>query len=111
MEIERKYFKHYRYTMQDLFFMGLTHRKGDLLPYSRRVTFWEPATKGGQTQCVLELDDGKVIVGIAYCSKEDNFCYKIGRKVAEGRAMEMLKRWQQDEQDMKDIFAKDLQNE
>jgi hypothetical protein len=41
--------------------------------------------KGGQTVCAMKID-GQEYIGIAFCSKKDNFCKKEGRKIAMLRA-------------------------
>lgn len=46
-----------------------------------------PAVRGGMTRCILVDEDGSEYVGTATCSLHDNFCYRIGREIAYGRAM------------------------
>ncbi len=41
--------------------------------------------KGGQTVCSMKID-GNEYIGLAFCSKKDNFCKKSGRKIAMLRA-------------------------
>jgi hypothetical protein len=41
--------------------------------------------KGGQTVCAIKID-GNEYIGLAFCSREDNFCKKKGRKIAMLRA-------------------------
>ncbi len=47
---------------------------------------WSPFPKGGKTVCEIVLDDGRTFMGVAHCSMADNFCYRLGRKIAYGRA-------------------------
>lgn len=47
--------------------------------------------RGGKTICLIENDDYVVVArGEAYCSDLDNFCYRIGRDIAFGRALKAL---------------------
>lgn len=50
----------------------------------------KPAVRGGMTICTVEGEDsaGRKLIGrgAAFCSLHDNFCYRIGREIAEGRA-------------------------
>lgn len=70
--------KHYRYN-QD----------GKLKRYRRGRESWEPNPKGGKTE-VMIWRAGKVYIGIADCSKGDNFCYRTGRWIATYRAVIQL---------------------
>lgn len=90
MEIEKVYYKHYRY-----FDFEQNHNSvasGDLLPYTKQKTKWQPTCKGGATQCFVVLENGTKIIGKAICSKQDNFVYAIGRKLACDRAMAVLQK-------------------
>ena len=52
----------------------------------------EPASKGGAVLCQIKKN-GKVITEAeAWCSFSDNFCYKIGREIALGRAKKQLEK-------------------
>lgn len=73
-----------------------------IVRYSRSVGWMErtafylskwprPWPKGGATVCILEVGDDK-FVGWTVCSMSDNFCYAVGRDIAQGRA---LKKWLQ----------------
>ena len=45
-----------------------------------------PAVRGGMTICTIE-EDGRVLgQGVSICSFLDNFCYRLGREIAHGRA-------------------------
>ena len=53
---------------------------------------WQPHGRGGITYCQL-VEDGEVVAqGVAYCSPKDNFCYRVGRDIARGRAEKQLGR-------------------
>ena len=81
MEIEKVYYKHYRYPAD------WSYEKLGMQPYSRRKTKWQPTCKGGRTICYLVLSNDNMVCGYADCSEKDNFSYKIGRQIAYGRAM------------------------
>lgn len=66
------------------------HRRGskDMIVYA----------KGGKTEVVITLfdEDGdpvKKFTAVSYCSLQDNFCYKIGREIALGRARKQMEYW------------------
>ena len=46
-----------------------------------------PDAHGGGTLCEIFLGDALVAAGESYCSERDNFCRKIGRDIAFGRAV------------------------
>ena len=50
----------------------------------------KPCARGGKTVCNIIDDSDKlekvIATGVAYCSMSDNFCYRIGRRIALGRA-------------------------
>jgi hypothetical protein len=48
-----------------------------------------PQSKGGITIATIELSSGKRFVGIARCSKLDNYCKETGRQIAVGRALKI----------------------
>ena len=51
-----------------------------------------PSSKGGAVLCQIK-QNGKVITEAeAWCSFTDNFCYKIGREIALGRAKKQLEK-------------------
>lgn len=64
-------------------------KTGELKPYTRPHTLadgtrvdrsFEPAERGGMTECAIENDDGDLLeCGVSYCSEKDAFNYKIGR--------------------------------
>lgn len=73
-----------------------------LIPYSRGDGWvakssgmggntWDnirPLERGGKTLCEMVDEDGKVIVsGVSVCSFSDHFNYRMGRRIAFGRAM------------------------
>ncbi len=74
----------------------------DLVPYSRNdgwpkidergsLLVWgstSPYERGGKTLCEMVDEDGNVVVSASsVCSFADNFNYKMGRRIAFGRAM------------------------
>lgn len=67
---------------------GVSHlyRRED---FARRGT--RPASKGGMTTVQVMLADGRYGIGVARCSKKDNFSYAVGRKIALDRALHNLK--------------------
>lgn len=52
-----------------------THTSQEISPY------------GGRTTCGITFADGSVVYGVAECSRRDNYCKKIGRDIALGRAL------------------------
>ena len=50
----------------------------------------DPHPKGGRIECYLYKDDVMISTGTAVCSMSDNFCYRIGREIALGRALKKL---------------------
>ena len=89
MEIERVYYKHYRYrkNMVNQLVMGVLRKP---YHYQKGTTKWEPSCKGGATECHLVLDNDEEIVTVAECSLKDNFVYAIGRNIAYGRALKVF---------------------
>lgn len=75
------YVSHYRYDGE-----------GELRRYLRsKPNDFEPSPFGGET--VVEIVDqrtGVSATGIAFCSTKDQFNYKMGRKIAFGRAMKLM---------------------
>jgi hypothetical protein len=52
-----------------------------------------PGAKGGETEArIYGPDDSLVALGIATCHERDNFCRRIGRDIALGRALKQLSR-------------------
>ena len=71
----------------------------DLIKYFRGEGFDEPyvkealpSSKGGQVCCSIGDETGTAAYGVANCSYADNFCYKIGREIALGRAKKQLEK-------------------
>ena len=51
----------------------------------------KPLAKGGKVELKVIDDQGQVIIHTkAYCSFQDNFCYKLGKQIALGRAMKKI---------------------
>lgn len=49
---------------------------------------WQPSGRGGYTICYVYNPDGELVsTGMAHCSKQDHFCYRLGRDIARGRAL------------------------
>lgn len=55
--------------------------------YRRGRSKWRPKLKGGVAICILVDENNKEFRGVAKCSNEDNFVYKIGRNLAKDRAL------------------------
>lgn len=105
-EIERIYYKHYRYK-EELYKLGkylkekfeygtMGYEIQNALSYTRGKTKWRPSCNGGKTECHIVLSNGVELVGIAECSLKDNFVYKIGRDIAYGRAMKQYLQYVED---------------
>ena len=60
-------------------------------PPNRDFTRISPHSRGGKVCCYIGNETGCAASGIANCSYADNFCYKIGREIALGRAKKQLK--------------------
>ena len=60
-------------------------------PYSRGVSSltFTPYEFGGKTEVEITHLTGEVTHGTALCSLKDNFSYKVGTKIAIGRAMQV----------------------
>jgi hypothetical protein len=86
--------KHFRYTDNgDGSLSMYRHRRG-----KHEYVYFYPETKGGKTEVTIQVFDehnDPVIkfVGVANCSLKDNFCYKLGREIAFGRALKQLDQW------------------
>lgn len=63
--------------------------KGGYIPYSRK-TKGAINNNGGFTVATITNPEGVTKKGVAACSKEDQFCYKSGAKLAMKKAMEEL---------------------
>jgi len=63
------------------------HKFHDIRKY---FIYGPPSTRGGITECLAV--DGSVVLakGYAYCSVQDNFCYRTGRNIARDKAKEEL---------------------
>ena len=73
-----------------LYERGKGFKEQTLIPYN------VPNSKGGMVICELLMknEDGTydMVFGVADCSYADNFCYKIGREIALGRAKKQLEK-------------------
>ena len=59
---------------------------------SRSFSFLALSAKGGETEAkVYGPDDSVVAIGVATCHERDNFCRRIGRDIALGRALKRLR--------------------
>jgi len=59
--------------------------------YSAGENSNRPAERGGKTVCELFNKRNVLLArGEAYCSMRDNFSYRIGRRIAHGRAVIQL---------------------
>jgi hypothetical protein len=62
-----------------------------LYRYESHNKYFTPKQTGGKTVCTLVLSNGESIVGTAYCSMSDNFCYRTGRQIALERAQKQYR--------------------
>lgn len=66
---------------------------GELKEYRRsgpNARPFVPAQHGGMTVVLGDYNqDGDTPIGIAGCSTKDNFCYRLGRTIAIGRALDV----------------------
>jgi hypothetical protein len=102
-------YKHYRFyrrfyarrrapaPMGDDSYEGTTFwgRHGLAHHYQRGISLWSPTERGGYTFCfVYEGDDASepIAVGLAECSPKDAFCYRLGREISRGRALDELEK-------------------
>lgn len=68
-------------------------RHGIAYWFTRSVSKWIPTGNGGYTACIVYDQDGnKLAESVAECSPKDQFCYRIGREIAKGRALDYLKK-------------------
>lgn len=69
-------------------------RHGTACRYKRGISKWLPSERGGYTFCYVYDDSDKggelLTTGRADCSPLDAFCYRIGRRIARGRALKAL---------------------
>ena len=66
-----------------------------LAKYSRKCKDWRytpvrPYTRGGVVYCNIFAKDRLISTGDSICSMSDNFCYRVGREIALGRALKAL---------------------
>jgi hypothetical protein len=66
------------------------HTPHTYIHYTRGESKWEPTIYGGLTICYVYRGDEMVAIGEAQCSTKDQFCYRIGRMIARGRALKNL---------------------
>jgi hypothetical protein len=57
------------------------------VPYSRKIK-GDIKPKGGFTVVTVTNPIGETSKAVAYCSEQDQFCYKTGAQLALSRAME-----------------------
>lgn len=62
----------------------------EYMRYFRGDSPWKPSPRGGRTNCKIMDGEEVIATGRALCSHSDNFNYKIGRKIALGRAKSQL---------------------
>lgn len=105
MKVVRTIYEHWRYpeaankhNIENMYNPCLHYR------YKRNFKTFIPSCKGGMSVCRLVLDTGEEIIGVAHCNKTDkkNFSYRLGRKIAYGRAHKVFVRKYQD--DLKQQF-------
>jgi hypothetical protein len=81
--------------------LSALRRKGpppDIELLLKGPSIWTPHPRGGVTKVFIEDENGDVQAsGTAFCSMADNFCRKIGRKIATGRALKRLEEAQSEE--------------
>ena len=82
------YFKHFRIPDYKLVKDRGAPTNNELFPYSRsRRKAFNPAPRGGATECLIALDGVGEFKGLALCSRGDAFCYRTGRDLAFERAI------------------------
>lgn len=104
MKVVRTIYEHYRFPQENEYNLDFGYLPSRNYRYKRNFKTFEPSCKGGVTICRLVLDDGEEIIGVAHCNKTDknNFSYRLGRKIAYGRAHKVFVRKYQD--DLKQQF-------
>ncbi|MCK5307406.1 MAG: hypothetical protein KAJ73_02240 [Zetaproteobacteria bacterium] len=72
--------------------VGKLFRYGRSNGWHQRTMFLAPHPRGGLTVCQIfdAKSDTFMAAGTAKCSLSDNFCYKTGRLLAFGRALQSL---------------------
>ena len=61
--------------------------------YTRGHNTIVPLPRGGKTICeIFNQKNALIASGEAHCSMRDNFNYRIGRRIAQGRAMDQLEK-------------------
>ena len=77
-------FKHFRIAPDG----ELKHYRRGKDSKNQPLTPWTPRERGGMTICYLyqKDNDNFIGMGMAHCSLKDQFCYRIGRLISEGRA-------------------------
>lgn len=90
-KIKKVYYEYFR--IPQLIYPLLKHsgepKEKWLLRYVKTNKTFEPGPCGGITVATLELENGRQFRGFAVCSMKDNFNYKIGRKLAVERAINL----------------------
>lgn len=69
-----------------------TKRHGEpCIRYTRGVSKFKPGERGGVTTCYVVNEDGNPLaLGRAVCCMRDSFCYRMGRIIAQARALAAL---------------------
>lgn len=101
--------KHSRYTAEQFNKLRrcaeqVNNNDSHLLDRLNELTDWQPmptidlrknkidmSPRGGKTFISIEKDDKIVSTSEAICSFADNFCYRVGGRIALGRALKNLK--------------------
>lgn len=87
MKVIRTIYEHYRYPhSENEQNIVNVYNPYHAYRYKRNFKTFVPSGNGGVTACRLVLDTGEEIVGIAHCNPTDNFNYRLGRRIALGRA-------------------------
>jgi len=60
------------------------HRRLPQAPFNNQTAV---AARGGKTVVEVTTPDGRTLIGIARCSKKENFNKKLGVRIALGRAL------------------------
>lgn len=79
----KAYIKHYRYDVRD--------KRNALILRPNGVYRSDPhlkaSAKGGLTEAVIVMEDGRISSGLAFCSLSENFSRRAGRELAISRAL------------------------
>jgi hypothetical protein len=97
----RVIYKHYRHHPRPSESVGMNLHDFDVREYQGCLYFhypankddrwFKPGEKGGVTIAFIFDKEGEPVEsGEALCSKQDNFCYHLGRQIALGRAVHSL---------------------